>query len=645
MTKHIFIYFFFLLPAFAVVAQSGGDEFGTSNPRAKQMFHKGFGFIQERQLRNAEVYLKKAIEYDSNYAAPHMSLADVYRMSGRWSEALEVYRTLNRIVPEYPDAYYNLGSMLLDSAKYSQSSGALKEFIQNKKSPPKYLPYAKDKLKRAEFGEHAINNPVPFDPKNVGSGVNSQFHEYWPTVTADEQTMIFTRRKPTKVENMGMIEQEDIYVSHKLENGKWGEAKLAAGRLNTEQNEGAITISPDGKWIIFTGCNREDGSGSCDLYVARYDNGQWSKPRNLGPPINTRWKETQPSLSFDGSALYFSSNRPGSFGGLDIWMSKFDVESGWGEPINLGKEVNTKENEQSPFIHHDDNTLYFSTRGHVGMGGIDLFKAKRTSDSTFSQVENLGYPINTNEDELAIFVSSRGNQAYYSSGNNSMGGLDIFSFELHEEARPEPVTYVKGFIYDNENLDKLGAKLQLIDLETGKTVVTGESDPVTGEVLVSIPANKDYALNVSKEGYLFYSDHLPLKEYESTEPYQKDIGLSKIKVGNTMVLRNIFYAVDSFDLKPKSRAELDRLVNFMKENPKVKIEIGGHTDSTASDDYNLNLSEKRAGQVHQYLIKTGGIDEGRLSWKGYGRRNPIASNKTAEGRALNRRTEIKIVEM
>lgn len=607
------------------------------HPKAKELFRKAYGYYLDKHIDEARTLLKKAIGYDSAYAEPHMMLADVYHYDGRYDLEEQQLKTLIRLRPDYPGAYYNLGTLQLGTDQFAEAIGTLEYFLEIEEPDSRFVEPAERKLATAKFAKKAVEFPVPFDPQNIGTGVNTKDDEYWPVLTADERVIFFTRRNQAP---SGMY-FEDIWMSTH-EGRDWAVASRPPGKLNTPQNEGAITISPDGKWIMFAGCNWPDGEGSCDLYVSRYENGLWTEPMNLRAPINTRHKETQPSLSYDGQTLYFSSSRPGGSGGLDLWKSTFNQGSGWGAPVNLGPEINTEDHEQSPFIHHDDQTLYFSSRGHIGMGGADLFRAKRQPDGSWGEPENMGYPINNSGDELSIFVTSRGNQAYIASQENSVGGLDIFSFELYPEARPEAVTYLKANVFDAENGEKLEALVELYDLEKREKVL-GQISDETG-VLMAIPANKDYALHVSKEGYLFYSDHLPLKDYESQKPYEKDIELQPIKVGEKVVLRNIFYGVDSFELKPRSRAELDLLTQFLEKNSSVKIEVSGHTDSDASEAYNQELSEKRATQVKEYLVKQG-IPADRLIAKGYGESQPIASNATTEGKAQNRRTELKIIAL
>jgi outer membrane protein OmpA-like peptidoglycan-associated protein len=312
--------------------------------------------------------------------------------------------------------------------------------------------------------------------------------------------------------------------------------------------------------------------------------------------------------------------------------------------VNIGDPINTDKEENSPFIHFDNRTLYFCSDGHTGMGGRDLYFTKLDSSGKWMAPVNLGYPINTCADEFGLIVNTKGDTAYFSSDKEGgKGKLDLYCFELNKENRPMPVTYVKGIVFNNETKEKIEARFELINLKTGKIVYTSFSDPVKGDFLVTLPSENDYALNVSKEGYLFYSDNFSLKgNWSIIEPFIKNIPLQPIKVGESVVLRNIFFETAKYDLKTESVIELDKLVAFLKTNDKLKIEISGHTDNIGTKEYNQILSENRAKSVYNYLIEIG-IDKARLTFKGFGDTKPIDTNDTDAGRSNNRRTEFKII--
>jgi len=396
--------------------------------------------------------------------------------------------------------------------------------------------------------------------------------------------------------------------------------------------------------MIYTACNRSDGIGRCDLYYTTKVGDRWTFPKNMGKPVNSPYRETQPSLTPDGRTLYFSSDRPGGKGQHDIWVSYLDDGNRWSVPENLGEVINTPGIEMSPFIHPDNQSLYFSSDGHIGLGGYDLFVTRRDSTGKWQKPMNLGYPINTNRDEIGMIVNSRGDKAYYSSDVDKTNGKDIYVFDLPVQDRPVMTTYMKGKVFDADDNQLLRAQFELVDLETGNSIFRSYSDSITGEFLVSIPVNHNYMLNVSRNGYLFFSENFSLKNtYRSDRPFLKDVPLQPLKAGKRIILKNVFYETDSFALKKESTAELNKVIGLLQANPKIKIEISGHTDNTGTPDYNQKLSENRAKTVAKYLISAS-VNAERVVAKGYGMNNPVASNDTEEGKAQNRRTELQIIE-
>jgi hypothetical protein len=395
--------------------------------------------------------------------------------------------------------------------------------------------------------------------------------------------------------------------------------------------------------MFFTGCNRPGGMGACDIYFSAFSDGKWSLPANVGPPINTNRWESQPSISSDGNTLFFSSSRHGGKGGKDIWYARLNNKNQWSEPVNM-TNVNTDGDEMSPFIHFDGKSLYFASDGHPGMGGFDLYMTRLLNDTTWSEPKNLGYPINTYNDELGLIIEAGGQKAYFSSTRDKSRGKDIFSFDLYESARPDPVSYMKGRVYDKETGSLLKADYQLTNLTTGKLVVKNSTDE-SGNFLVCLPSGYNYGINVSKPGYLFFSENFTFEGIHTVlEPFIKKIILNPTRVGEKMLLANVFYEIDSWELKDESMTELNHLAELLSANKNLVMEIGGYTDSTGSNEYNLSLSEKRALSVVNYLVKKG-ISSERLTYKGYGNSSNLGDNVTIEGRKLNRRTEAKVVEM
>ena len=523
---------------------------------------------------------------------------------------------------------------------YESALSNYKIFMTKKRVNPKIRENAEWSMRNAAFGVVAKKSPVPFDPTNLGETVNTKNYEYFPVLTADEKTLVFTRNQRR---TNGGDYQEDFYVSFS-KNDQWAPAMNLGEPINTDDNEGAQTITADGSQLFFIGCNRKGGRGSCDIYRSLRKGRKWGKPENLDSPVNTSKWESQPSISADGKTLYFVSNRSGGLGKSDIWVTHLAPNNQWTNPRNLGEVINTPFSEETPFIHPDGKTLYFTSNGHVGMGEKDIFVTRMQDDGSWSVPKNLGYPINTWNDEQGLFVAASGENAYFSSDREGgFGKLDIYSFPLYAEARPTKVTYVKGRVKDKVTGKPLGAEFELIDLATSEVVVRSTSDKLTGKFLVTLPVSHEYALNVSKDGYLFYSEHFSLPaEQDITKPYSMDVELQPIKYGERVVLKNIFFETASFELLPESEIELNKLVAFMNNNATISIEIGGHTDNVGKPDDNHVLSENRAKSVKNYLVQKE-IPEERIKYKGYGEEQPMDTNDTPAGRANNRRTEFKVL--
>lgn len=640
--KLLFFNFLFLIlnfPLFQSYCQSK-PEYSTKSKKAISFYEKGLKNYESRNNEAALKELQKAVTHDETFIEPHLLMGTLYYDKYDYVNSIKEYKRVLELAPEFNNkTYHFLAISELNSGRYADAEEHFKIFLGKPEISKLLKPEAEKLLKFAEFGAEAVKNPVPFDPQNLGVKVNSDLNEYFPTVSIDDQTLIFTRKIPKK----GSFDNidEDFFISVKNNNGFWSDAQPLGPPVNTEYREGAKCLSPDEQVLYFTACDRPDGKGSCDLYYSRKIGSKWGPPQNMGFPVNSSKWESQPSISSDGRTLYFASGRSGGKGNKDIWKTTLKEDGTWENPISL--DINTEGSDESPFIHPDNQTLYFCSDGHPGMGGSDLFFTKKNQEEKFSIPVNIGYPINTLANEFSVFVSASGETAYFASDREEgLGGLDIYSFELHKDARPVKVTYVKGFVYDFTTKKKLNAKFELIDLETKQPVIQSFSNPDNGSFLVCLPVDKNYALNVSREGYLFYSENFSLKERSDFKPYSLDVPMQFVEIGSKVVLKNIFFETGKFELKEESKAELNKLAAFLKSNPKIKIEISGHTDNVGKIEANQLLSENRAKSVYAYLLLQN-IPAPRLSYKGYGDTQPITENDTPEGRAQNRRTEFKVV--
>jgi flagellar motor protein MotB len=626
-----------------LILRLDGQQPASSSKKAIDYYNRGIQNFSLRDYPTAAEYLQNAVREDTTFMHAWIVLAEVYEDWKIPANAIATYRRAIRVNPGfYPYAFVKLANLEYGQALYKEARDHYQHFLDMPAAKnEKHIEKSKEGVIRCDFSIQAINHPVVFKPISMGPAINTTEDEYWPSISADEQTLVITRLCRSDFVPGG--KQEDFYISNRKEDG-WEQSKNAGFPLNTPDNEGAQSISADGRFMVFTACNRREGLGRCDLYFSNREGDNWSVPKNMDTPVNTQYTETQPSLSADGKTLYFASDRPGGKGMVDLWVCH-QLENGtWSKPVNLGDTINTRGNEMSPFIHPDGQTLYLASDGHIGLGGYDLFVSRKNSEGRWSPPKNLGYPINTNKDEFGLIVNPSGNRAYFASDIDANNGRDIYYFDLPEKDRPNYVSYMKGIVFDAKTSARLRARFELIDLKTREVLNKSHSDSISGEFLVCIPANRNYLLNVSRKGYLFFSENFSFNGiYLSEKPFLKDIPLNPIQVGGVVVLKNIFYKTDSFHLLEESIVELEKLVSFLKENPEIKIEISGHTDNIGTAEYNYKLSENRSGTVADYLVKAS-IGKERLSYKGYGMSLPIASNETAEGRAQNRRTEIKVTE-
>ena len=629
---------------------NGQVEVKTStDKKAIGNFQKAHKELDNRNFVKVISYAEAAIKADSNFIEAYLMLAENYSYQKDCEKACYYYR---KVIEKSPDFSYRIYMFIAyEEMSCGNPAQAARYFEQYFERFPKEQTVSKEIresyelcLWRAEMMQKAL----PVELHNMGENVNSAWAEYSPTLTVDESRLIYTIRRPSDKQTKCTFckSEEDFYISKKV-NGEWqARTKLELPfPLNSSSNEGTACISPDGKYLIFASCLRDDSFGGCDLYWSKRIGDSWTKPRNFGSPVNTKFWESDPTFAADGKTIFFSSDRPGGIGGKDIWKTTMMEEGIFSEPINLGKPINTPADEITPFFHPNGRTLYFASTGHRGMGGEDLFYSELQSDSSWNMPVNLGYPINTINNEMGLIVNAMGDRAFIATDKkDGYGKMDLYWFEMPEALRPDPpVTYFKGRIFDNNDNRPLYAVFELVDLESKKIVVSSSSDPATGEFLVCLPTNSLYALNVSKDRYLFHSEHFEIKgEHSKMQPYQKDIFLKRIEMDVSVIMKNVFFDTDKWILKPESQVELDKLFVLLQQNSQMQIEIGGHTDNAGGEEHNLVLSENRAKAVFNYLVSKG-IREDRMRYTGYGYTIPIASNDTEEGRALNRRTEFKII--
>ena len=569
----------------------------------------------------------------------HLLLADVYGKLD--SVDLEIFH-LNKAgeIGREWEVVFRLGEAHFKKADYSE---ALRYY--NIYSDYKYIDEKRQfllacKIASCRFTIHPEYNTVDLMQPN---GRNSKTEEYWPVTSADKKVLIFNRM--VKNQKQG---QQEYFLTEGYDTVRWDISKPLTD-MNVIDNQGIQKITDSLKIMFFTACNREDGFGDCDIYFIKFENGKWSSPVNAGKPLNSEFWEAFPSFSAGNRFLYFSSDRTGGVGKKDIWKAEllgFSDEGlpRWKEPVNLGNIINTNGNEISPVLHPKKQHIYFISDTHAGMGGFDLFEAEIDLAGNVRNLQNLGYPINTINDDPGLNISSIAGSAYFTSSRISDKGLEIFAFNLDSGLVTTPVSYVKIKVTDLiTKLSKpanVKVENQSVKSDRVKTQQTNEK----GETMFCLQLNRNYVLSISEPGYLFYSTNLkPVEKNSIDRPEVMEIRLQPIEIGAEVQLYNIYYETDSFRILPQSEPELQNLVTFLKNNGQLKIEIQGHTDSSGSAQANQVLSERRAKSVVDYLTGKG-IQANRLKWAGYGDKVPIATNETPEGRTLNRRTTIKILE-
>lgn len=628
------------------VSAQTSSKYSTHSQKAIAFFENSLKFYNTGSYESCLEELKKAIEADSMFVESYMLMSEIYHQQENRVDEINCYERILSFNPENkPQILYYLSEAQYLSGMYKEANYNVQKSLAGSGLTQAMRNDARWLLAATKFAIESVKQPVDYKPESLGVKLNSKYNDYWPSLTADDATMIFTSEVPSRHPNStGKYRlQEDLYISKLDDSEEWSSALELGEPINTDENEGGQSISFDGRYLFFTSCNRS-GLGRCDLYYSERIGQAWTKPQNLGAPVNSKAWESQPSLSSDGRTLYFVSNRPGGKGGKDIWMTHLDDYGVWSRPVNLGDSINTPDDEMSPFIHMDNQTLYFSSNGHIGMGKQDVFISRKI-DGEWGNPQNLGYPINTHNDEYGFVVNSGGTTAYFSSDRILESQRDIYSFVMPQELRPHVVNYVKGVVFDPQSKKHIKADLELSDLETSLIVAQTKSIEGTGEYLVCLPVDRDYGLNISKDGYLFHSENFSLKgQKDISDPFLLNIELQTIKVGGKEILRNIFYETDSYLLKATSRFELNKLIDFMNNNPKVHVEIGGHTDNVGGEEHNQVLSENRARVVYEYLINKG-VNKSKLTYRGYSYKEPVATNENVKGRAQNRRTEFKIVKI
>lgn len=602
----------------------------------------GVCYLATDKFYYAAEYLEKAYLKDNNIARDiHYMLARAYHFNLDFENAIEQYK-----------AYY--------------SSFSVKELEKFDVGVDNYI-------KQCKYGQELVNSPVRVIINNLGERVNSEFDDYNPVLHPKDDIMYFTSRRKTEGKDKRYEGDnkflENVFTSEQA-GELWKKPKLLENKLDSKGNESVLTISSDGTKIYLY--NGDENGG--DILVSELKNGNWKSPKGISGKLLSKYKETTIAFNKDGNELFFVSNRPGTIGGMDIFYSKLDEKDKWTEPMNMGSAINTIYDEEGVYWNPAEDKLYFSSQGHNSMGGFDVFVIERDENGMWSTPLNLGYPINTPNDDIFFKMEEGNKQAYYSSvRDNGFGGKDLYKviflgeekelklktddiflawnhkpiedlfYKKPSEFKVDTALFMAGAVTDSKTAEGINfAKIEVIDLEQSQVIATGLTD-TAGNYQVKIPKKKDYGVEVTAKDYLFFVEIAALSQKQVVDSkVTANFQLDKIDVGAKMVLNNIFFETNKATIKEESTAELERVAKLLKQNPTIRLEISGHTDNVGSYRANQKLSESRAKSVVDYLIGQG-VAAGRLEYKGYSFNQPIADNNTEEGRAQNRRVEFKVL--
>lgn len=629
MHKSLHFLIFLLLSASTAFAQN----FSTKNKKAIDLYLQADNFRVRGQFPQAIKLLQQAIEKDNRFEEAYYRLGAIYERVDRRLASTAFEQGLKLASsPVTQKAYrWAMGENYLRSGFYDLAKASLEGYLVAEKTDKVKIDKALLWKSQAEFALAHTNVNAGYIVKPLSDTVNKFPMQYFPVVTADQQQLFFTRRLGTGADD------EDIVVSQK-NNGRWTSPNPISQKINTKSNEGSCSVSADGRYMIFVA---GDINGHTDLYEARKVGDDWSQPRNLGANINSPYWDSQPSLSADGQELYFVSARKGGIGGSDIWYSRKDSVGKWMRAVNLGNTINTKFDEESPFIHVNNRNLFYASNGLPGFGGYDIYMSE-LGGSGWQQPTNLGAPLNDYEDQFSFVVTSDGKSALYSREEAGMKSK-IYQTSVPKEFQIKSKgNVVKGFVVDAQSKKPIGSEVELFDLKTNKRISVYASDSINGNYLIVIPGKSEYALHVSEPGYLFYSLHFNYEVKDQEQPLIINIALQPIQKNAVTILNNIFFESNKYEVTAKSIPELEEVVKFLNANPSTKVEISGHTDNVGDEKYNQLLSQKRAQSVIDYFLNKG-IASDRLTKIGYGSKSPIQPNDTEEHRQANRRIEFKIL--
>jgi outer membrane protein OmpA-like peptidoglycan-associated protein len=618
------------------------------NKKVEKLYDEGIGFYKKGNYSETLRVMKSVISEEPEFTDAYyiVGLINFKRYNSNFKEAERNFLKVVELCPGYNNyIYFYLGEIFYSNERYDSVVKYLTDFVKDVdkiKSDEDY-DRAMDLLNYSEFYLDVINKPVPFEPKVV-EGISTVENEYLSILSPDNQMALYTREIKLLPDKNSLYQtsrkMEKFMYSTMSDDGTFSEGEEMPEPFNMNENEGGATLTIDNNTLYYTVCKytKNNTYYNCDIFYSENVYGDWTKIKSVSDKINqsTTW-ESQPSISSDGRTLYFISDRPGGMGGYDIYKSVKNDKGEWSYPANLGPKINSTGNEKSPFIHPDGKTLYFSTDGWMGLGGFDIFYSRLDTSGNWTKPRNIGYPINSSEDEIGFFVSTDGSHGFFASNKlKGKGGWDLYSFELYKEAQPDKVLFIKGTVKSEAIAEPVKARIELKNLET-KKISEIPLDTTTGNYVAIAPFNDDYVMTVKKEGYVYETRYISRIDSTFKTPAQLDVEIEPIELNKSYQINDIYFDFNKYELTNESMAVLDQLIEFLNENSKITIQVQGHTDNIGNDADNLHLSDNRAKSVYNYLLDKG-IKSSRLTYKGFGKTMPVANNETEEGRARNRRT-------
>ena len=644
-------------------------------------------------------YLRAAIEEEEDYAEANFVLGmeviktAMYKRSG-FSTAIKYFEKTASLCPDFhSDMYYFLGAIYYGKMDYVNAEKYQDLFLKFESSDASkfskkydsYVAETTENYKRSKFEAYWILNPVPFNPQVVRDVSTNDAEEYLPLLSPDNELILFTRKTEAPLPKGTVIRPDRPNYIERFSIAKFGDGKFDQGEpmpepfnVSKKINYGGATLSLNNRHMYLTICTpyltrNNEIKKNCDIYKSNYEFSfnkitskeefHWTEPENLGPNINTEFGwESQPSLSSDGKHLYFASAREGSLG-IDIYVTEMDSDGEWGQAQRVGEPISTEKNDKAPFIHTDSKTLYFASQGHQVLGTLgayDVFFSKQNEDGTWTEPKNVGYPINTDEDEHGFVVSADGKKAYYASNHfkDKRTVLNILSFDLYKEARPDQVVMVKGNVKD-EGMSVENKRVSLKNMTTKKvSEFDVERDGTFAAVMVVKPGDK-VIMKIEGEDVAYNAKvvEVPTEEQVAEEEevtqtsapivlkpiaQKMEVVIEEEKVGGSYKLEDIHYETNSAEISERSQIILDDFAEYLIENTTIRVAIHGHTDNVGASSDNIALSADRAFSIKTYLQEKG-VASKRLTFRGFGDKKPVASNSTEEGRIQNRRTEFAIL--